>query len=52
MEKETIKATAYKMKRRKNEANRNFHWVKQQLVQKSCLMAILLVFTLANFILD
>ena len=50
MDEETIKATAYRMK--KNEANRNFHRVKQQLVQTSCVMTILLVFTLANFILD
>lgn len=52
MDEETIKATAYKMKKKKNEANRNFHRVKQQLVQTSCVMTILLVFTLANFILD
>ena len=51
MDEETIKATAYKMKK-KNEANRNFHRVKQQLVQTSCVMTILLVFTLTNFILD
>lgn len=52
MEEETVEATAYKMKRKKNEANRNFHRVKQQLLQISCLMTNLLVLTLANFILD